>query len=304
MRAGARDFLPDPVTPDELLAAISRVASEKSGFETDTSDLVTTFIDAKGGSGGSFLAANFAHICQVDKGLSTLLMDLDRQFAALPQYLDIQPSASLFDALRVVDELDAVAVNGFIARHRSGLGVMAGKHGSGASYYEFDANKREHEAIGDLLDILAGTYQRIVVEVPRHLDEIGAAVLKRSDHIVMVVQQNVPAIRDAARLKKILCTDIGVDADCIKVLVNRYQPNLNTELEDMRSALAVEELFTVPNDYKAVSNSIDMGVPIHELARKSPVTTALAKLPDFLSGKQDVRSKGLLTRSLSALLRS
>lgn len=299
MQAGARDFLSEPVTASDLIPAVERIIAEHRGEDDSQSGKLTTFINAKGGSGASFLAASFGHICEVVDKIDTVLVDLDRQFASLPPYLDIEPAASIFDAFRVADELDEVAIDAFLGRHESGLCVMAGKHS-----VRYDEELQHSEAAVALFEILDRKFQRIVVEVPRHLDVLSVAALERSDHVVMVVQQSVPAIRDGARLKTILCSDLGIEADRVKVLVNRYQGSLYTELDDIRTALQVDEVFTVPNDFKMVSESVNMGVPIYQLGRKSPVTNALLQLRVQLGGKEDVRSQNLLSRSISALLRN
>ena len=304
MQAGARDFLKEPVIPEELLSAVASVVSDGLPVEEDNGHQLTTFINAKGGSGASFLSAGYAHICQVVHGLDTVLVDMDRQFAAIPQYLDMKPGASLFDALRVVDELDIVAINAFAAKHSSGLSVMAGCQAESASEPEQELALENESVVPALLDVLDQRFDRIVAEVPRHLDVLGAAVLRNSSRIVMVVQQSVPSIRDAARLKGILCSELGLESGRIKILVNRYQPELGMELKDIKGALGADDVFTVPNDFKAVSESVDTGVPIYELARKSPVSTALVKLSNYLTGTEQAESKGFLSRSLSAILRN
>lgn len=304
MQAGARDFLKEPVVPAEMLAAVASVVVDAQPVEEDDSHTLTTFINAKGGSGGSFLAASYAHICQVVHGMDTVLVDMDRQFAAIPQYLDLKPSTSLFDALRVVDELDTVAINAFTAKHSSGLSVMAGCQVESASEPEQELAMENESVVPALLEVLEQRFDRIVAEVPRHLDVLGAAMLRHSNRVVMVVQQSVPSIRDAARLKTILCSELGVDSTRINVLVNRYQPELGMELKDIKGALGADEVFTVPNDFKAVSESVDVGTPIYELARKSPVSNALVKLSTYLTGTQQAESKGFLSRSLSAILRN
>ena len=304
MQAGARDFLKEPVVPEELLAAVASVLVDAEPVAEDDSHALTTFINAKGGSGGSFLAAGYAHICQVVHGVDTVLVDMDRQFAAIPQYLDLKPAASVFDALRVVDELDAVAINAFTTKHSSGLSVMAGRQVESASEPEQELALENESVVPALLEVLEQRFERIVAEVPRHLDVLGAAMLRHSNRIVMVVQQSVPSIRDAARLKAILCTELGVESGRIKILVNRYQPELGMELQDIKGALGTDEVFTVPNDFKAVSESVDVGVPIYELARKSPVAQALVKLSTYLTGAEQAQSKSFLSRSLSAILRN
>ena len=83
MQAGARDFLPEPVVAQELLAAIGRMALESRDDQAPGGKLVAV-INAKGGSGATMLACNLAHSLSAP-GQRTLLLDLDRQFGTHEQ---------------------------------------------------------------------------------------------------------------------------------------------------------------------------------------------------------------------------
>jgi pilus assembly protein CpaE len=301
MQAGSRDFLPE-IAKAELLPAVRRILDEKARI--DSPEKIITFINAKGGSGSSFLAANYAQMNQQVHGYNTVLLDMDRQFAALPQYLDLQPPASLFDAMRVVHELDEVAVSAFIGKHSSGLSVMAPKINNFRDETEYDQEIDEAAAIQSLLGILKKRYTHIVAEVPRYLDSLGATVLQESDQIMLVLQQNVPAVRDAVRLQSLMFNQLDIPLDRITVVVNRYGDNSSTQLDDVRDALNTKRLFTIGNDFKSASEAVDMGVAISEAAPKSPITQNLSKLIDLNEGHEKGKSGGLFARSFGALLRS
>ena len=294
MQAGARDFLSNPLNEKELVASIRRIAKEIQPLERESASRVVTFINAKGGSGSSFLAANYAYTSQVFGHRKTLLLDLDHQFAPLPQYLDLHPQASLFDALYVVSELDELAVEGFIARHGSGLGVMASN--LSLSGEESTAQIDTRAALGSLMEVLLRRHERIVAEVPRHLDEIGAAMLQASDRILMVIQQSVPDLRNASRLSVILTRELGIDPERLQVLVNRYDAKSNTTIEDIKKVLHTREVHKVPNDFANVSESIDIGVPLAELNPKADAVAALHAMHKSFEGIEEKRPQGLLSR--------
>lgn len=60
MQVGARDFLPEPLLEQELLAAIGRVALEARDVPAPGGQLIA-IMNAKGGSGATMLACNLAH---------------------------------------------------------------------------------------------------------------------------------------------------------------------------------------------------------------------------------------------------
>jgi pilus assembly protein CpaE len=155
-----------------------------------------------------------------------------------------------------------------------------------------------------LLDMLKLRSQRIVFDVPRHLDAFGAMALERVDQVVLVMQQTVPSLRDAARLSEIVRNEIGVPPDRLSVLVNRYRKGTSVELDDIRRLLRDEEPLVVPNHFGPVAESIDSGVPMYEHARSSPVTKAIIDLAMQLDGQQSTHSKNFITRTIGSFLRT
>src|SRR6185369_16360963 len=61
MRAGVREVLPSPVTPDALDAAVGRIAAKLTGGTTRQRGKILGFLPCKGGSGATFLATNLGY---------------------------------------------------------------------------------------------------------------------------------------------------------------------------------------------------------------------------------------------------
>ncbi|NKB99035.1 MAG: AAA family ATPase [Pseudomonadales bacterium] len=298
MQAGSRDFLNEPVSAALLIPAIRNILAETESTP-DRNKSTTTFINAKGGSGSSLLAANYADILQRRFGRDCLLMDLDRQFAALPHYLDISPAASLFDALQVIPELDEMAVEGFIAKHKTGLSLMSHKHlAMSAELPDENAELDECEGILKLIDLVQLKYPHLVIEVPQYLDSVSATALQSSDTVVMVLQQNIPSIRDAARLKTMLTRELDIPSSRIQAVLNRRSSNSNTELEDVKLALDLEKVYSISNDFKTASLATDMGLPLFEVSEKSPLTANLVDLVCALEGIEKPTPSNVFTRLL------
>ena len=294
MRVGARDFLVQPVDKNDLLAVIRLIHNESRASRRAEQGRLIAFVNAKGGSGASFLACNVAHLLASVSSQKTALVDLDLQFSTLPHYLDLHPRSGLVEALDVADDLDAVAIDGFLTRHHTGLCVLAGTQDSVMLQQELMTDRFEM-----VLNLLAHSFECVVVDLPRRIEPFSATVLERADHIVLVLQQTVPSLHDATRMHDILTRNLAVPRERIRVVVNRHQKNASVEVSDIQHALRSEhEIICVPNDHRAVAASIDMGVPIYENARRSAVTKALMRLEDALGGKALASSKGLLPRLL------
>jgi pilus assembly protein CpaE len=280
MRAGARDFLMEPVAREELLASITRIAAEHKPARTNGHCRTTAFINAKGGSGATFLACNIAHLFAGVSNMQTALLDLDLQFGALPRYLDIQPKRSLLEALDVADDLDGTAIDAYLTKHESGLAVLAGLRDTAMLQQELMTDRFEA-----VLALLAGNFEQLVIDVPRHIEPFGAIALERADQIVLVMQQSVPSLHDAARMYDVLTRNLAIHGERISIVVNRYHRAASVELGDIEQSFGDKTLICIPNDFRAVTESINIGVPIYQYARRSSVTKALMRLEKQLGGK-------------------
>ena len=272
LRAGARDIVSD-TEPAALARALSELVFELSADDDSQDSHVIVVMNAKGGSGGTFIASNLAHMAAAHGSGDALIVDLDFQYASLPHYFDLAPERSLLDALTHAHHLDHVAIEAYTAVHDSGLRIMAPLPDNQTGI-DFDITER----VRALLPTLRMRYRNVVFDVPRHIDEVSTPILKDADHVLMVLQQSLPSVRDAVRLKTTLLHDMHVDESRVHAVINRHVKTGTIELEDIKEALGEEHLLLVPNHYKAVGQSIDMGIPILEYAPNSPVIKALSKI--------------------------
>jgi pilus assembly protein CpaE len=296
IRSGAKDFLPEPVTAAELVAALQRVRDEAHRQRTATVEgEIYAIVGAAGGAGTSFIATNIARILAADteraKAPPPMLVDLDLNFAPLSHYLDIHPDRGLLQALEAVESLDEMAIRGFAAKHRSGLQLLCAT--SGPTVLSKDVSP---EKLSQLFDVLSAHHARVVVDVPHVLDPLTATVFSVSAHVVLVLQQSLLHVRNAARLLQILKSELGVAPERIRVLVNRYQKEALVELADIKRSLNVETLLTIPSHYRSALESADSGVTLYDADRNSAVVRALRELTTTLTGAGGAQRSGLLRR--------
>ncbi|MDH4607276.1 AAA family ATPase [Pseudomonas sp. BN102] len=293
MQAGARDFLPEPVAEDELVAALGRMLTESRGGTGGGSKLIAV-MNAKGGSGATLLACNLAQQLSA-RGGTTLLLDLDLQFGSVAHYLDVQTAHSHLDVLQQVDELDSVALRGFCSHFSSTLHVLGGR--SSELCLSQDIRLEQLEA---LLRLARSTYDWVVVDLPRQIDHLTGITLEQADRVYIVVQQSLSHLKDATRLARILRDDLGVQGSRLQVVVNRYNKASPVSLKDIAEALRCEVLQKLPNDYSVVTESQNTGVPLELHAPRAPVTLAMRELSQELLGAEEA-GEGLLKRTFGRL---
>jgi pilus assembly protein CpaE len=301
MQGGARDYLEEPVNAAELQKSLERIRRELAEHRPARAGALFAVVGGKGGCGASFVAVNLAHIMAASSGQRVALLDLDLQFSTLGQYLDLKQEHGLLQALDMADQLDGVALEAYMAKHRSGLSLL------GVLEDEMVlARDVPIQSFARLLDVAKANYDRVVVDLPRQVDDVTAAVYDRADRVLLVVQQEIANLRDAGRLRRILIRELGMPAEKLVLVVNRYDKNLSLELSDIRRALSCDdqEPILVPNHYRSVAESINVGVPMLEHARGSSVTKALMQIEARLAGNAEASAgRSSITRAFANLLK-
>ncbi len=296
MRAGARDYLPLPINKDELLAIVEKVAEEVSARASSDEGSLDVFINGKGGSGATFLATNVAHGL-ASSNYSVTLVDLDLQFAGLCRYLDLSPEHDLLEAVQALDDMDEVSAEAFTSKHESGLQLLSTRT---------DKLQLNHEVSPERLITTLQVYRSfndfVIVDLPRHIDLLNAAVLEAADRITVVTQQSLPHLHDTSRLVTILRDELGIGNEQLTVVVNRYAKDSAIHIKDIESALRIENIVKIPNHYKVTSESINTGIPLAEVARRASVAKGLRELYERIGGVEEPDGKSA-SRGLQSLFR-
>ena len=108
MRVGAREFLSGSVPAAQLRDALLRAAARNADRSLKrATGRAIVFWSAKGGSGVSTLAANFAMALRTEASEPVLLADLNPQFGDLAVLLGITPRFTVAEALKSAKRLDS-----------------------------------------------------------------------------------------------------------------------------------------------------------------------------------------------------
>lgn len=294
VRSGARDFLAEPLQAEEFVAALERLRHEprRTTLPPPQAEM-TLVLGAAGGVGSSFVACNLAHALATETRAASLLVDLDINAAPLTGFLDLTPERGLPAALAEVEFLDQHALSGYVTKHRSGLHLMGAPSKSTIFTKDLDTSR-----VAALLGMLAERYRYVVVDGSHVLEDLSITTLGMAKTVVVVVQQSVTQLRQAARLIRILFAEFGIPDDRIVVVINRFLKRSTVTLADVQRTLARERLLIIPNQYTSVMSSIDGGQPMIEFDPDSPVAKAIVDLQRELCGAPRAERASLLRRAL------
>ena len=290
MRVGVREVLESPANPDVLRAAVRRIEQKVMAVvRRPEKGKVLALIPCKGGSGATFLATNLAYLLAEEAGKSVALLDLNLNFGDASLFVsDHAPAMNFADVARNIARLDAALLASSMVRITPNFSVLAAPDSLERAV---DIRPEHVEAVVHLAE---SEYDCVILDLGRNLGPAAIKALDRAERIFPVLQLTLPFIRDAKRLIGTLHA-LGYPDGRIDMVVNRYEKGGDIQLSDVERALGRSIFITVPNSFKAVSASVNQGVPIARIDSNNPVTKSLRNFAKRLFEVEQPASVGLLS---------
>jgi pilus assembly protein CpaE len=270
MEAGVRHILPAPLSKDSVLSAVDywHKTESLSSRLTDNKGELLAFLNAKGGSGSTFLASNLGYTLAA-AGRKVLLVDLNLFFGDLvANVTDRKPGTSILDLARQSELLDAALLESSVLAARENLCVMA------APLFPYHIEILTPKILQKILVLALSHYDFVILDAGRTLDPTTIKALDLSDRIYLVLQLALPAIQNVKRIETVF-EGLGYGQNKLQVVVNRYEKNGSIELDELERVTQTRVARTVPASYEAVMASINEGVPLPILSPRDPVTHVL-----------------------------
>jgi pilus assembly protein CpaE len=147
-----------------------------------------------------------------------------------------------------------------------------------------DACQVDPDSVRSLLHEIRGLFPFTVVDVPRSFDRVTAAALSDSDRILVVTQLSVAAIRNATRIYDWL-RQVGAPEHSIGIVVNRATSNHgHITTQDVESHFNKPIFAVVPNDYRRMQVSMDIGYSLAKDDSQNPVQAAIRDMARRIGG--------------------
>jgi len=255
MRAGVREFFTRPFDKDEIAEALIR-ASNRSASPREpirAPSKVLTFLGTKGGCGVTTIAANFAISLAQESERNTLLIDLGLPLGDAAINLGMVPELSVANALQDPNRLDSNFLNTLVARHSSGLGVLAAPG-------EFQGEQPNPESIDKLLSIARQDYEYIVVDVGSRVDLMDSALFGNDAVVYLITQVGISELRNANRV----ITRFFPKRDWgLQIVLNRYKPaTMLFDDKNVERALTRPTQWKIPDDWASARRTQMTATPL------------------------------------------
>ena len=258
MRAGANEFLMQPVKRTEFRDAMGRLERHPRHGAAGESKLgkIYTFIGTKGGMGTTTMAVNFAGVLAQRK-LATVALDLDWIANDVAMQVGAAPQYTLMEVAENLERMDQALFEGFVTRDPLGFFLVGPPDA-----LEHHGHFSDH-SLREFLTFLVEKYEAIVIDGGRAVhNELVLAAAQVSASLFLVIDQEFPSIRNAQRYIAFLMR-MGFNQDQIKVVVNRHTKkvtSMQASLDQIQSTLNQNVFYGIPAS-PAVIASINKARP-------------------------------------------
>jgi pilus assembly protein CpaE len=246
---------------DQVQKAVLKEAKARIGK-------IITIMSPKGGAGKTMTTANVALQLAMwgDPG-RVVIVDADLQFGDICIAMQVDPIHTIVEAAADLDRLDDELLESLLSTHESGLRILA------APLEPSLADKVSTQVVVRVLGMLKRMFDYVVIDTAPFLDEPVLSILERSDDVLLVVEMDLPSVKNAKLALdtlKLLKFPLGK----IKLVLNRMNSKARLDIGELERSLELEVQAAVSSD-KLVPRAVNEGEPVVSLYPRSRVAKDL-----------------------------
>jgi len=282
LRAGVKEFLTQPLRPDEVQQAFQRFRerhSESGAVDTRRSGKVISVVGGKSGVGATTVAASLAAALR-GNGAAVAIVDLNLRGGDIPAFFDVNPIRSLRDLDLDLSRLDHAFLSDILTKHASGIELLP----LGDS--DLSGGQVSSECADRVLKMLRTMFDFVIIDCGHNIDMATYAALSLSTHVLLVTALTVPVVRRTKRLLDALRGEeaSGLDPSVISLVVNRYLDRDELILTEARKVLGLKPQWLLPQDFEAAADALNGGQPVVSHAPRASLSKSIQKIATELFG--------------------
>ena len=276
MQAGAGEYLGLPLKQGAVAEALDRAASARDPGTPHKGDgKLLVFLGAKGGSGVTTIACNVAIALAQETDQRTLIIDLALPMGDAALNLGIAAKYSTDDAFRNIERLDANYLQSLLAKHQSGISVLAAP----GNVPQVEASKA---AMTKLVAVARREFDHVIVDVGSRIDLTGTTLFTEASTIYLVTQAGISELRNSNRLISQFFNESGPP---LEIVINRFEPRslggVNEEV--ITKALGKPLRWKIPDDQDA-TRKLQSTATGHSLA-DTPIARVSLEMASSITGR-------------------
>ena len=238
---------------------------------------VVSIFSTKGGVGKTLLAVNLA-IALSQAGKRVALIDLDLQAVQdMARMIDATPQYSIFDIVSILEKVEQA---GNIKNYMT-LVSSAGIDFLPAITRPKQSPHITGDRIGKVIGMLVPHYDFIIVDGGRAFTDSLIQIFNRSNLILFIVTPDILSVYETRWGLDVL-QSLHFPLKMLKLLLNRAESKSGLSWQEVKLALPVEIIASVPSDGRVVGLALNRGVPVVVDNPSSRVSAAIKKFAQDL----------------------
>jgi pilus assembly protein CpaE len=285
IEAGAQGAFCWPEERADLVDAI-RSSAARAAAAARPRGAVIAVLASRGGAGATFIATHLA-AAFADQAHRTVLVDMDRSFGDLTAALGLLEGEvrSIEDLVPVAGELSPDHVSNALVRHEAGFDVLLARSGRGGDGTRAGEPRPSVPAglYAGCAALLAGEFDRVVLHLPRALEDPTRTALRIADQVVLVTGLDLMALYGARRALEAMRSDAATaEGPRIAIVFNatRRAEVTQAEAERVLGIRAVDRVRPDPSVTVAQSRG-------RLVVRRRPAWRDVARLAERLDGLRE-----------------
>jgi pilus assembly protein CpaE len=282
LRAGAKEFLTQPVRIEDLLAALGRISERRFGRGGDNKPRGSQVIAVAGSIGGvgtTSVAVNLGCALARNERNSVALVDLDLCLGDADVFLDTIPDYTLVDVAQNVTRLDFSLLKRSLTKHASGLYLLP------RPVRLEDIGLITPDDLQRVIGLLKATFTHLVLDLSKGYNALDLVALEMASTVLLVTQLDLPCLRNVVRLMMSF-GEMENMADKVKIVVNRVGLESGITLKKAEETIGKPIFWQLPNDYRTMIEVRNNGVPLYEQAPKAAITHSIQELSLAVGGDE------------------
>jgi pilus assembly protein CpaE len=272
---GVSNYLVAPAGIAAILSAISDIYAEPGKAKIGR---VYAVIGAKGGVGASTVAQGLALELAERRDSDVLLVDLDLCFGSSCLNLAVEPNRGLTELIGQADRIDVTMLDRVLVRRGQHLNLLGG----GA---RLDASRDLDEfTVERILEVAQAHLRHIVLDIPHLWGGWVERALSAADEVLLVSTPELCSLRNAMAMVERI-TGLRPNDPAPKLVLNQVGMPRRQEItaKDVADILKVQPALSMPFDPRSFSLAAARGKTVTEVARRSPVARAYARLAELMN---------------------
>lgn len=275
---GADDYVAKPVDMELLRlkidALLRRTAVAPRPLTPGLGKLICV-TGAKGGVGVSTVTVNLAVLLS-RRNETVCAYDLNLEHGDLPVLLDLQPKASVAEAVRDMERLgDGFQWDDYLVRHPSGARLLA------APFKPHEATSLGDDVLQVVTQQMRTLHDYVVADLPPTYGDVALSVWEGADRIVVITSPEITSLRRTRELLAVM-QNLQIPDERVLLVLNRVLEVPGIDARRTEQFLRRPVAVTVPYGGAACIEAVVAGRPIVLGQPQSAVAMALTELAGML----------------------